>query len=609
MERRIAAILAADMVGFSRLVELDEAGTIERQKRHRLDLIDPLFEQFNGHIVKLTGDGLIAEFGSVVEAVQCAVNAQTAMEQREAGQPEDRKIRYRIAIHLGDVIFDEGDVFGDGVNIAARLESLAEPGGVVVSGPAHDLLKAQVAVGFKPMGDQKLKNISEPVRVYQVVPQEQDLPSDSMDRAKRPRGVFVVAAAVACIALLMWAFLPTDTPSPAATGEKPRIAVLPFDDFSTGDNKGYLSDAIAEGIITELARSSVIDVIARNSSFRYRDTEPDIRKIGEELGAHYVLEGSQQKNGDSLRVTVQLVETENGTHLWAHTYDQEIGDLFAVQDAIIKTAADRIGVRIRRPVPGHDPNKVTALHLYLKGLEIVRRNMNAELNAELMELNRRVIEIDPDSQYGYIGLAHAYRAAATFGWMGLTEQEALDKGFEAARKALEIAPEDPDVHYILARLHTENNDLDQAMAAYDKAIALNPSASTYLVASTDTMLYVGQKEEAIERIEQAMGIDPFHPEWFHWQMGWALWEVEDCEGALASMLRMNTIRRSAHRMLAGIYACLGDVEKAQEAYKVFYAEANEPTISEQREEWEDLWTAPGSLERWLDHMRIAGMQD
>ncbi|MCV2866395.1 winged helix-turn-helix domain-containing protein [Albidovulum sediminicola] len=396
---------------------------------------------------------------------------------------------------------------------------------------------------------------------------------------------------------------------PVDLGDKPRIAVLSFDDFSVGPDKGYLSDAIAEGVITELARSSRIAVIARNSSFRYRDSDADVRQIGQELGVHYIVEGSQQKSGDSLKVTVQLILAASGEHLWAHTYDQEIGSLFAVQDAIVKTVADRIGVRIERPVPGSDPAMVSALHFHLQGIAIIHDSFDEASNAKDLVLNRRAIEADPGSQFGYIGLAHGYRAAATFGWQGLERQEALRLGLQNAKKALRIAPDDAAVHFALARLYDESGDRAMAMASFDKAIALNPSASNYLVGSTNPMLYAGQAKEAVERLKQAMGIDPFHQDWFHWQMGWALWELQDCEGALAAMMKMKKIDRGAHRMLAGIYACLDQVEKAQEAYKVFYAEAHEPTISEQRAEWQDIWTAPGSLDRWLDDMRVAGMKD
>ena len=420
-----------------------------------------------------------------------------------------------------------------------------------------------------------------------------------------------VVSAIVAVALLaafaIWYFVGESNPPHG--NDKPRIAVLAFDDFSAGEDEAYLSDAIAEGIITELARFKQIEVVARNSSFHFRDTDTDVRKIGEQLGAHYVLEGSQQKSGNKLRVTVQLIEARDGTHLWAHTYDQQIGDLFTVQDNIVKTVADRVGFRVSRPIPGADPDRVTALHLYLINMANIQDNFSEEAVRENMERNFKAIEIDPDAPYPYIGLAHNYRSASVFSWLGMDPDEAIEKALQHGLRALELAPDDPDVHYALARVYTEMNDRAKAMAAYDKAIALNPSASNYLVGSTTPLLYVGETEEAIDRLNRAMGIDPFHPAWYHWQMGWALWEVEDCEGALAAMLRMDKIRKGAHRMLAGIYACLGDVEKAQEAYKVFYEDADEPTISEQRAEWEDIWTAPGSLDRWLEHMRIAGMKD
>lgn len=421
---------------------------------------------------------------------------------------------------------------------------------------------------------------------------------------------FVLAGVFAAVVVigLAWYFVlsgaVTEEPN-----DRPTIAVLPFDDFSVGADQGYLSDAIAEGIITELARFPLISVIARNSSFRYRDGDTDVRDIGAELGAHYVLEGSKQKSGDDLRVTVQLINARDGTHVWSNSYDQKIGDLFTVQDEIIKTVANRIGVRIERPVPGYDPERVTALNLHLQGVRRIRESFDAEAVAAVIDLNTQAIEADPDAPFGYIGLAHGYRAAATFGWLGMDREEALRLGFSASDRALEIAPNNSDVHYSRARLQNEAGLHDQALASYTKAIELNPSASNYLVASTTPLLYVGETELAISRLEQAMGIDPFHEDWYHWQMGWALWEIEDCQGALDSMLRMKKIRRGAHRMLAGIHACLGNVEEAQAAYKVFYAEANEPTISEQRAEWIDIWTAPGSLERFLDHMRIAGMKD
>ncbi len=423
-----------------------------------------------------------------------------------------------------------------------------------------------------------------------------------------PRWVIAAMVAVVAVAAAFWAVF--WQPSLPHGDDKPRIAVLAFDDFSVGQDEGFLSDAIAEGIITELARFKLMEVVARNSSFHYRGSDTDIRKIGKQLGAHYILEGSQQKAGDKLRVTVQLIKASDGTHLWAHSYDQDIGDLFAVQDTIVKTVADRIGLHVEGPVPGADPDRVTALNLHLQAVAIMRSNFNEQAINEVMSLSERAIKADPNAVYGYISLAHSYRAIGNFGWLGFSSDDAYARGLEAARKALRIDPDHPEVHYILARLHANiPGQRKEAMASFERAIALNPSASNYLAASTTPLLYAGQTEEAIDRLNQAMGIDPFHQSWYHWQMGWALWELDDCEGALASMLRMDKIRKGAHRMLAGIYACLGEVEKAQAAYNVFYEDSEEPTISEQRIEWQDIWTAPGSLDRWLKHMQIAGMKE
>jgi TolB-like protein/DNA-binding winged helix-turn-helix (wHTH) protein len=437
-------------------------------------------------------------------------------------------------------------------------------------------------------------------------------PAPTLMSAARGRpwsGLGLVLAAILAVVAAGWIWLGGTPAGTIPAGDKPRIAVLPFEDFSTGGDKGYLSDAIVEGIITELARLKTVAVIARNSSFRYREADTDIRQIGRDLGVHYLLEGSQQKSGDRLRVTAQLIDADTGEHIWAHTYDQEIKDLFTVQDAIIRTAANRVGIRINKPVPGADPERVTALSLYLRAGELIHSEFSADTIQKAIVLNEQAVRADPTAHYGYLGLALNYRGAANFGWAGLTKDAALDLGFENARKALELEPEDAYVHYALARLHNTARDTEAAMARFSKAIELNPSDSNILVASTDPMLMRGHTDEAIERLNQAMGIDPFHPDWYHWQMGWALWEKNKCDAALDAMRRMKKIDKGAHRMLAGIHACLGNIEEARAAYRVFYEDAEELTISEQRAAWEDEWTAPGSLDRWLGHMRIAGMRD
>jgi adenylate cyclase len=388
-----------------------------------------------------------------------------------------------------------------------------------------------------------------------------------------------------------------------------RIAVLPFEDFSTGADKGYLSDAVAEGIITELARSKTYTVIARNSSFRYRDQPVDVRQIGEELGVDYLLEGSQQKIGGRLKVTAQLLNAHDGSHVWANTYDQEIGDLFVVQELIIRTLADRVGRRIERPLPQNDAAQVSALRYVMMGFAELEKDNSAAGNELMRQFSLKAIEADPNAQFGYIGMAFAYRNDAVF-WhkQENNPDEALKHAAEYADKALQLAPDDANAHYARAKIYTEAGEFEQAIARFDQAIALNPSASNVLAASASPLLNVGRTDEAIDRIKQAMGIDPFHPEWYHWDMGWALWEKNDCEAALTAMRKMSRIPSGAHRMLAGIHACLGNKREAQEALAVFLKDSPGDSISKQRKQWEKMWTAP-SLERWIGHMRFAGLPE
>jgi TolB-like protein/DNA-binding winged helix-turn-helix (wHTH) protein len=422
--------------------------------------------------------------------------------------------------------------------------------------------------------------------------------------------------ALVLVALLLLAFgvavvQPAWRAVPDRSGDMPRIAVLPFDDFSGGDDRGYLSDAIAEGVITELARSKTYAVIARNSSFAYRDGPADVRRIGQDLGVDYVLEGSQQKIGDRLKVTAQLIDARDGSHLWARAYDRGIGDLFVVQEEIIRALASSVGPVIERPLPHSDPDQVSALHYFLAGTAAIRADYSVQSNQFMRQMAMKAIEADPSAQFGYINMAWSYRHDAVFGWADdeYDRDEALRRAAEYADKAIELVPDDANAHHVRARIHAEAGENDAALAHFDRAIALNPSDSNVLVGSTTPLLHVGRTEEAIARIEQAKGIDPLYPDSYDWQMGWALWEKHDCAGALLAMQRMARIPQAAHRMLAGIHACLGDKEKAQEALAEFLRDSPAKTLSEERRTWEGLWTAPGSLDRWIEDMRLAGMPE
>ncbi|MHA6644068.1 winged helix-turn-helix domain-containing tetratricopeptide repeat protein [Mesorhizobium sp. A623] len=416
--------------------------------------------------------------------------------------------------------------------------------------------------------------------------------------------VLVAAAIGAYYSAAMWQSV-TIPPS-----DMPRIAVLPFEDNSTGADGGYLSDGVAEGIITELARSKTYAVIARNSSFRYRGQPVDVRQIGDELGVDYLLEGSQQKIGDRLKVTAQLLDAQDGSHLWANTYNREIGDLFVVQEEIIRTLADRVGRRIERPLPKSGAAQVSALHYHLMGIAENRKDFSAAGNALQRQFSLKAIEADPNSQFGYIGLAWTYRNDALF-WHEQENSygEALKRAAEYADKAILLAPDDAEAHHVRARIHTESGEIEQAIARYDQAIALNPSASSILNGSAVPLIFAGRIDEAIARIEQAKGIDPFHPDWLHWDMGWALYEKNECGAALTAMRKMSRIPSGAHRMLAGIHACLGNEREAKEALAVFLKDSPGDSISKQRRQWAKMYTAPGSLDRWLEHMRMAGLPE
>jgi TolB-like protein/DNA-binding winged helix-turn-helix (wHTH) protein len=431
-------------------------------------------------------------------------------------------------------------------------------------------------------------------------------------QARSPRRGFILAAIV-LVAAAIGAYYGVEIwrAAPVRSSDMPRIAILAFDDFSAGADKGYLSDAVAEGIITELARSKTYAVIARNSSFRYRGQPIDVRQIGDELGVDYLLEGSQQKIGDRLKVTAQLLNAHDGSHVWANTYNQEIGDLFVVQEEIIRTLADRVGQRITRPWPQSGAARVSALHYYLMGYAEIQKDFSAGGTEVQRQFSLKAIEADPNSQFGYIGLAHTYQRDAAFGWhqQERSSEEALRLGAENADKAILLAPDDAESHWARARVHADAGEIEQAIARYDQAIALNPSNSEILVASAEPLVYIGRTDEAIERIKQAMGIDPFYPDWFNWQMGWALYYKNDCGAALAAMRKMSRIQDSAQRTLAGIHACLGNVPEAREALAIFLKDSPGDSISKQRKQWEKVDTAPGALERWLNHMRIAGLPE
>jgi TolB-like protein/class 3 adenylate cyclase len=346
-ERRLAAILAADVVGYSRLMGEDEAGTHARLRACRKELVEPLVTEYHGRVVKLTGDGALVEFGSAVDAIECAVAIQRGMAEHEAGEPDDRRLRFRIGINIGDVILEEGDIYGDGVNVAVRLEGLAEPGGICLARSVYNQVKGKLPVALEPMGKHHVKNIAEPVETYRVALDGVSVPRPAAASRQASRRLLmpVVGAAAALVVLGgVWHFWPD---APPAEG-RPGIAVLPFNNFGGDEATGRLADGITEDIITDLARFPDLDVIARNSIEVYKGKPVDVRRVGKELNVGYVLEGSIQRQGENIRVTGQLIDARSGAHVWSDRWDRPAEDVFAAQTEVAESVAAALGGDLTR---------------------------------------------------------------------------------------------------------------------------------------------------------------------------------------------------------------------------------------------------------------------
>jgi TolB-like protein/class 3 adenylate cyclase len=485
VERRLAAILAADVVGYSKLMAKDEAGTLVALKAHREELFDPETEKRGGRIVKLMGDGVLVEFPSVVDAVECAIAIQNALANDNSGP-----INLRIGINLGDVIVEGDDLYGDGVNIAARLEALAEPGGVCISDLVHRSIRAKTDATFNDIGEQNLKNIEEGVRVWQWQPTLCTLVS--------PEAASVQAQ---------------DMELP----EKPSIAVLPFNNMSGDPEQEYFSDGITEDIITELARFSSLFVIARNSSFHFKGTSPKVQDVGRELGVEYVVEGSVRKAGNRIRVTAQLVEATTGNHVWAERYDRDLEDVFAVQDELVQ--------EIAASIPGHlDAAAIERVRQKpaenLKAYEYVLRGDHMRnqdwASAEAIPLFEKAIEADPQCARAYAQIAnwHAYSILAHCAPL----QEAIQKTRDLGTKALELSPRNIDVLGVMSEAYLMTGDLELARQCINKAIKLNPNHYAVMVYAAIVLAWAGDVDESLQWRDLYLRYDPMH--------GPALAEVE-----------------------------------------------------------------------------------
>ena len=526
MERRLSAIFAADMVGYSRLIEADEIGTLERQKSHRKDLIDPTIQRLHGRIVKEMGDGILVEFGSVVAAVQCAVVIQKEMMEREAGTTSARRMQYRIGINLGDVVAENDDLYGDGINVAARLEQLADPGGLLISGTAYDHLRGKVDLQFQSIGERRLKNISQPVRIYRAVLDNNiTMPAlKSGVRSTRARSA-VLFAAFGILVLLVggsilwkhWEISPS--PELTAQSDKIAIAVLPFTNASTNPKDAYFAVGMTEDLITDLTKFPDFQVAASTSTTAYRNNESNIREIGRELGVRYILEGSIEKGQEKIRVTAQLIDAKSGSHIWAERYDRSLTDVFVLRDEIRKAIIGAItgytGPLLDAEIKRAAKLPASAVHardLYYQAFAEFSK-FEPAANERARELLKRTIALNPNDASVQALLAWTYFRDH---WVGWTEDpiQAAKLALQAGRQAVELDPSNYRARWSLGSAYRLVGNQRAVKENYERAFELNPNDPDLFADWGEVLSDNGQVEEAVAQLERAIQLNPRYPVWY-----------------------------------------------------------------------------------------------
>jgi adenylate cyclase len=578
--RRLAAIVSTDVVGYSRLIGQDEVGTLAALKGLRRDVVDPRIAEHAGRIVKTTGDGLLLEFASVVDAVRCMVEVQAAMAERGAATPEDRRIVFRVGVNLGDIIIDGDDIFGDGVNIAARLQEISAPGGLCVSNRVYEDIRDRLETVFEGGGLQTLKNIARPVQIWRWTP-----------------GSPASAA-------------PT---TPLALPDKPSIAVLPFQNMSGDPEQEYFADGMVDDIITGLSRAKSMFVIARNSSFAYKGKSPDIRQVGRELGVRYVLEGSVRRAGSRVRITGQLIDAVSGAHLWADRYEGELADVFDLQDRMTEQVIGALHPSLRSAeverARRKRPASLDAYDLVMQALPDVwslERQANGRAEATLL----RALRIDPDYPKALALAAWCRAQRSIYNWSDDPSAD-HDLAIARARQAVRLAADDPFVLTVLGASLTMIKELDQAATYLQQALALDPNAAWAWNRSGWLHAYILQPEIAIAHFERALRLSPFDQMVFncYYGMGGAHFGARRYETAIQWFekgLRANPSAIWMHRGLVSSYALAGRIQEATESLVRLQAAYPGLTITAVRRAVPFVQAA---MDHYVEGLRLAGMPE
>ncbi len=620
-KRKLAAILSADVVGYSRLMEDNEETTIQTLNTYR-NSMSTLIEQHSGRVVDMTGDNLMAEFSSVVDAVRCAVETQKEMSERNADLPENRRMLFRIGVNLGDIVEEDNRIYGDGVNIAARLEGMAEGGGICISGTAYDQLKTKLELGYEYLGEHSVKNIAAPVRVYKVLMEPEAVGKIIGEKRKTKRWVAVAAAVVILIGLAGWYLYIEQSKriEPASVEkmayplpDKPSIAVLPFDNLSGDSEQEYFSDGITEQIITSLSKVPYILVIARNSTFAYKGKPVKIQQIAEELAVRYVLEGSVQQFDDRVRITVQLIDATTGHHLWAENYDRKVTDIFALQDEIAMKIMAAMQVELSEADWGRFSSiKTTNLKAYekfLKGNEHLYRRTTAD-TIEARRLAQEAITLDPEYGGAYTLLAHTHLDDV---WFNRTKDRAksIKTAEQLTLKAIDLSGQDTVTHRLLGMVFLLRNEHEKAIIEAQKAVELSPNSAVDHFFMGMVLRFTGRYDEAILYLEKAIRLNPVSPLMYLNNLAFAYAFSEQYEKAIPlwnRAIERNPDYLFAYWGLTYAYQMSGNETKAREAAAEVLR--IKPNFSVEQDAGKVNPFKDADLKnRWLGALRKAGLPD
>jgi adenylate cyclase len=629
-KRKLTAILSADVKGYSHLMAEDEEATVRTITAYR-EVITEIVQKHRGRVVDSPGDNILSEFSSVVDAVRGAVEIQEELKVRNAELPENRRMEFRIGVNLGDVIHEEERIYGDGVNVAARVESLADAGGICISRSAYDQVKNKLTLGYENLGEYSVKNIAEPMRIYKVLMDPESVGKVIGERRVEPkRGLRIAIAAVIAFLLVvggavLWkSYQPIVSPPVEVASEKkmafplpekPSLAVLPFDNLSGDSSQDYFSDGITESIITALSNVSNLFVIARNSTFTYKGKPVKVQQVAEELGVRYVLEGSVQRSGDRVRITAQLIDALTGHHLWAEQYERKFGDIFALQDDITEHVTLALQVkltegeqaRIRR---GHMDNP-EAYEYWLRGRETYM-SFTKENNDQARKLWEKAAELDPTNSWMWQQIGWTYYRDARFGWTD-TPVQSLARAEELAQKTLAVDDSNAEAYCLLSVVYMSRRQHDKAVAYGERALALAPNFTDITATIAIPFMYSGRPEEAIEMVKNAMRLNPYYPAWYLPVLGFAYRFTGQYEEAIALLetwrARANPRSAIPHLFLAITYEEAGRGEEAQIAVAEILKRKPKASITGYLKAKTFPYKNPADIEKVVDLLRKAGLPE